>query len=259
MAHAPRVVLVQWDDVSTSTSGSGTSDPTESGARNTNTGESQPGGESGSDGGLSGGAKIAIGLGVAMPMIAVIAAGFFLFWFIRRRRARKAAAAEAEAAGAEGGDAAGGSPENGDFKAELHGTSGGTTLGAAGAPFAKPELDSSAVQEMGGDGMVKSELDGAAVRELHGGVVTPSELGTDRTVVAELPDSQAGHTGSVTSGTVASEARGRDHATTGLWDWSQPLGNGVSPAVSPAPTAARSPGLDTAVSPDEEGPEGRRR
>ena len=264
VAHAPRVVLIQTEDSSsftTTTSGAapGTNSPGD--PPNTNTADG------GSSGGLSSGAKIAIGLGVAMPMLAVIGAGLFLFFFLRRRKAAKAAAAAA--AGnenpTEGGEAGEGGAEDTDFKAELHGTSGALATGGAGVPFAKPELDSAAVQELQGDkdnGLLKPELDGQVVRELHGDVATPSELGTEHTVVAELPDSQAAAAaaaaaGGVQSRTANGEARERDHATTGLWDWSQPLE--TSPSVSPGVNTAGSPGLSSAVSPEEDARTERRR
>lgn len=256
VAHAPRVVLVQTEDSSSSTTTSGSAPGTDSGGpANTNTVDG------GGSEGLSSGAKVAIGLGVAMPMLAVIAAGLFLFFFLRRRKAAKAAAtaaAENENPTEKGGAGEGG-PEDADFKAELHGTSGALAAGGAGVPFAKPELDSAAVQELQGakdNGLLKPELDGQVVRELQGDVAT-SELGTGHTVVAELPDSQtAAAAGGVQSGTVNGEARERDHTTSGLWDWSQPLE--TSPSVTPGVNTAATPGLGSAVSPEED-PRTRRR
>lgn len=256
VAHAPRVVLVQTEDSSSSTTTtSGSAPGTDSGGpANTNTVDG------GGSGGLSSGAKVAIGLGVAMPMLAVIAAGLFLFFFLRRRRAAKAAAAAGENENpTEKGEAGEGGPEDADFKAELHGTSGALAAGGAGVPFAKPELDSAAVQELQGakdDGLLKPELDGQVVRELQGDVAT-SELGTEHTVVAELPDSQtAAAASSVQSGMTNGEARERDHTTSGLWDWSQPLE--TSPSVNPGVNTAATPGLGSAVSPEEDPRTGRR-
>jgi hypothetical protein len=257
VAHAPRVVLIQTEDSSSSTTTSGSAPGTSSGGpENTNTADG-----GGSSGGLSSGAKIAIGLGVAMPMLAVIAAGLFLFFFLRRRKAAKAAAAAAaeNEKPAEGGETGEGGAEDTDFKAELHGTSGALAAGGAGMPFAKPELDSAAVQELQGDkddGRLKPELDGQVVRELHGDVATPSELGTEHTVVAELPDSQAAAAGGVQSRAVNGEARERDQTTTGLWDWSQPLE--TSPSVSPGVNTVAGLGLSSAVSPEEDARAGRR-